>query len=227
MGTLKTGFILCGGKGTRFQEISVTKPKILATVNGRPFVEILITQALLAGYERLIFLLGHLSEPIIEFLRVSELRKNIVLEYLVESAPLGTGGAVRNALIHYPEINRIFIVNGDTYWANGLPIYANQNEDCISLFQPAYQSDYGGIKVVDGKAAFFHKNWELGDYVSAGMLCTTRDLLLANLSPIGNLENDFLPCWIDKYLPNCTITIETTDFGVAERYMKLNEDNTI
>jgi NDP-sugar pyrophosphorylase family protein len=227
MGTLKTAFILCGGKGTRFQEVSATKPKILATVNGRPFIEILITQALLAGYERLIFLLGHLSEPIVEFLRASELRKIIVLEYLVESEPLGTGGAVRNALIHYPEINRIFIVNGDTYWASGLPIYANQNEDCISLFQPAYQSDYGGIKVINGRATYFHKNWELGDYISAGMLCTTRGLLLDALTLSGNLENDFLPNWVNKYLPTCTIANETTDFGVVERYRKLNQDGAI
>ena len=146
MDTLKTAFILCGGKGSRFQEISATTPKILATVNGRPFAEILVTQALSAGYERLIFLLGHLSEPIAEFLNATELRKNIVLEYLVESVPLGTGGAVRNALDHYQDIHRIFIVNGDTYWANGLPINANQNEDCISLFQPTYGSNYGFCK---------------------------------------------------------------------------------
>ena len=227
MNKLKTAFILCGGKGSRFQEISATKPKILAKVNGRPFIEILITQALTAGYERLIFLLGHLSEPIVEYLRDTELSKNIVLEYLVESLPLGTGGAVRNALDHYRDIHRIFLVNGDTYWANGLPIHANQNEDCISLFQPTYRSDYGGIKVVNSRASFFHENWELGDYTSAGMLCTSRDLLLATLSPSGNLENDFLPNWINKYSPTCTITIETTDFGVPERYRNLNLDSAI
>jgi hypothetical protein len=59
------------------------------------------------------------------------------------------------------------------------------------------------------------------------MLCTSRDLLLATLSPSGNLENDFLPNWINKYSPACTITIKTTDFGVPERYRKLNVDSAI
>jgi hypothetical protein len=59
------------------------------------------------------------------------------------------------------------------------------------------------------------------------MLCTTRDLLLATLTLSGNLENDFLPNWVNKYLPSCTITNETTDFGVVERYRKLNQDNPI
>jgi NDP-sugar pyrophosphorylase family protein len=222
MSNLKTIFVLCGGKGTRFKQISSTTPKILASIKNRPFLEILVQQAIDAGYERIIFLLGHLSEVIITYLKNTNLRNKIILEYSKETYPLGTGGAVRYALFKYPDVKNVAIINGDTYWADGLPIRPIPVRDCISVFSPGYPHDSGGIMCVESRALEFHEYPIKGDYASAGMIWTNRERLLETLPDAGNLEKSFFPIWIDKYQPNCIYVAQLTDFGVPERYRQLN-----
>lgn len=222
MSEFKTLFVLCGGQGSRFQEISTTKPKILAPVLGRPFIEILIQQAIDSGFKRMVFLLGHLSEPIVDFISKTTMSEHISLEFLIEKTILGTGGAVKNALEIYQKVEKIFLINGDTYWPDGLPIKASQNTDCIAVFLPNYQPDFGGITLKNDRAIKFNKNAVMGDYTSAGMLHAGRNMLLRLLQTRGSLENDFLPTWINENRPHYKIAKNTTDFGVPIRYKNVN-----
>jgi len=103
--------ILVGGKGTRLRDtIGKDIPKPLAKINGTPFLDLLINQ--LEKYENIkniILAVGYKKEKIID--RYKD-KKNIL--FSEEKTPLGTGGAMKKALI-LAKSNEVLVLNGDTY----------------------------------------------------------------------------------------------------------------
>ncbi len=59
--------ILCGGQGTRLRSVIPDRPKGLAPVAGKPFLDILVDELLGQGFQRLIFCVGHLNEQVIAY----------------------------------------------------------------------------------------------------------------------------------------------------------------
>ena len=105
--------ILAGGLGTRLSSVLGGQPKILAPIDGRPFVEYLLAWLEAQGVRNVIFSLGHLAERVQAHLgsRVVGLQKIVSV---VEPEPLGTAGAVAFSLRHLPR-RPILIINGDTF----------------------------------------------------------------------------------------------------------------
>ena len=87
--------ILAGGFGTRLAARLDGTPKSMAPVAGRPFLEILLTQLQRAGCARVLLSVGYLHNLIKEHFGATF--RGMSLEYVVESEPLGTGGAIRLA----------------------------------------------------------------------------------------------------------------------------------
>ena len=56
--------ILCGGKGTRLKSIVNDKPKILAEINGIPFIEYLLNYLDKEGVTRTILCTGNMHTKI-------------------------------------------------------------------------------------------------------------------------------------------------------------------
>ncbi len=106
--------VLAGGFGTRISHLLGTLPKPLAPVCGEPFLYWVIKFLRLQGVGRILLLTHHESEQIQVFAsRVSTLDSPV--ECLREPAPLGTGGAVLNAIKEFPELGENFLlVNGDS-----------------------------------------------------------------------------------------------------------------
>lgn len=110
-------FIICGGFGTRLQSVISEIPKSLAPVNGIPFIKFLIDDIQASGlFSEIILCLGYKSEMIISY--IDKIKKDIDIEikYSIENEPLGTGGAIRLALINNESAKneKITILNGDT-----------------------------------------------------------------------------------------------------------------
>lgn len=108
--------ILLGGLGTRLGDLTRSMPKPLLEVAGRPFVDILVGEALRRGFTDILLLAGHASEVVGNYVdtRRSGLPEGVSLRVVVESEPLGTGGAVRNALEWLDD--RFLLMNGDTWF---------------------------------------------------------------------------------------------------------------
>ena len=103
--------VLCGGLGTRLGELTRETPKPLLEVGGKPLVAHVleklqaggVTQACLAvsfQWQKLKYALG-------------DSWNGLQLTYSVESEPMGTGGAVRQALQQMGWAEA-FVANGDT-----------------------------------------------------------------------------------------------------------------
>src|SRR6476620_7077165 len=89
--------MLVGGLGTRLRGLLVDRPKPMALINGRPFLEILINQLARAGVRDVVMCVGYRAEAIEEHFGNGS-SFGIGIRYAREKELLGTAGAVRNAL---------------------------------------------------------------------------------------------------------------------------------
>src|SRR5688500_7576427 len=91
--------ILLGGLGTRLGELAREVPKPLLPVGGRPFVDVLVGEALRRGLRDILLLAGHRSEVVQSYATQlsSRLPEGCRVSVSIEPEPLGTGGALAHA----------------------------------------------------------------------------------------------------------------------------------
>jgi len=88
--------IICGGKGTRVQQINKEIPKAMFPIAGKPILQHQIEWLKKYGINEIVFCIGYLGDQIIDFFGDGS-KFGIVAEYSKETEPLGTGGAIKNA----------------------------------------------------------------------------------------------------------------------------------
>lgn len=104
--------VLAGGFGTRLRQVVADVPKPMAPIAGRPFLEILLGSLERKGFARVVLSLGFMAEKISDHFGARFAAMDVA--YVVEDAPLGTGGAIRLALEACTQ-DHVFVFNGDTY----------------------------------------------------------------------------------------------------------------
>jgi mannose-1-phosphate guanylyltransferase len=115
--------LLVGGQGTRLRPLTIYTPKPMLPVAGFACTEHQIARAKEAGVERIVLGTSYRAEVFEEYFGHGE-KFGIEIIYAVESEPLGTGGAIRNAasyLISSGE-DPVIVFNGDVL--TGLDISA-------------------------------------------------------------------------------------------------------
>jgi len=99
--------ILVGGLGTRLGALTKETPKPLLPVADRPFLHYLIDEVRRHGVEDIVLLAGFRADKLSS---LTTLYPDVRI--VVESSPLGTGGALRNAADLLDD--RFFFINGDS-----------------------------------------------------------------------------------------------------------------
>lgn len=122
--------ILAGGLGTRLRPITETVPKPMVPVNGLPFLEWQLRDLKSQGFTRILLLIAYLGEQIQDYFGDGHSR-GLNIEYAFEPEPLGTGGALKNALTKLDE--EFFLVNGDSYLEAPLTEMAEAKRDFDAL----------------------------------------------------------------------------------------------
>jgi mannose-1-phosphate guanylyltransferase len=109
------GILLVGGMGTRLKPLTNQTPKPMLPVGGLPVTERQLLAAKKAGINTVILATSYLSEVFTPYFGDGS-KWGMKLLYAVESEPLGTGGAIRNAaaLVNFADSNEEFVIfNGD------------------------------------------------------------------------------------------------------------------
>lgn len=102
--------ILAGGEGTRLRPLTLSTPKPVVPVVDRPFLRHQIDLLVRAGVREIVFSVAYRPERV-EAVFGDGSALGVRIRYAVEETPLGTGGAVRNAL---PLLDgRTVVLNGD------------------------------------------------------------------------------------------------------------------
>lgn len=106
--------LLVGGKGTRLRPLTVHTPKPMVPAAGVPFLTHQLARARAAGVEHIVLATSYLAEVFEPYFGDGS-SLGLHIEYVTETEPLGTGGAIRNVasrLSSGPD-EPVLIFNGD------------------------------------------------------------------------------------------------------------------
>jgi NDP-sugar pyrophosphorylase family protein len=117
--------ILAGGEGTRLRPLTLTTPKPVVPVVDRPFLRHQLDLLASAGIREVVFSVAYRPERV-EAVFGDGSSLGMRIRYAVEDSPLGTGGAVRNALDLLDE--RTVVLNGDVLTDVDLPATVARHE---------------------------------------------------------------------------------------------------
>lgn len=229
MPSVPDAVVLCGGAGLRLRSVTGDAPKSLANIGGRPFLEILLSQLRRHGFQRVILAVGYQRDLIREHFGDGR-AFGLDLKYSIESAPLGTGGALRNAVDQIGS-DAVLIMNGDSYTdadlAAFLTDYRSSKPDVSMLVVPADgRVDCGLVSVdADGKVLGFKEKQSAAgtQFVNAGIYLA-RKSALAGIQPgiQVSLETDLFPRWLaeGRHLRAFRHSGECVDIGTPDRYQR-------
>jgi len=106
--------LLVGGKGTRLRPLTVHTPKPMIPAAGVPFLTHQLARARAAGVEHIVMATSYLAE-VFEPHFGDGSALGLRLEYVTETDPLGTGGALRNVAHRLDSApgDPVLVFNGD------------------------------------------------------------------------------------------------------------------
>ncbi|MGW6273720.1 sugar phosphate nucleotidyltransferase [Streptomyces sp. NPDC055060] len=106
--------LLVGGKGTRLRPLTVHTPKPMVPAAGVPFLTHQLARARAAGVDHIVLATSYLAEVFEPYFGDGS-ALGLHIEYVTESEPLGTGGAIRNVAsrLRSDPDEPVLIFNGD------------------------------------------------------------------------------------------------------------------
>lgn len=214
--------ILCGGLGTRLRAVVSDRPKPMADVGGKPFLELLIDEAERQGFKRFILCVGHRAEFIRDYFSG---RQDVAIEFSEEPEPLGTGGALKlcETLLETPTT---LVLNGDSFCAVDLRGFltfhrVQHGVATIAVVDAGERRDGGVVHVSpSGRVVRFAEKAqpEGRAWLNAGIYALERRVFA--LIPEGrasSLEKDVFPVLVPKGLYAFPSTKPLHDIGTPER----------
>ncbi len=218
--------VLCGGAGLRLRPVIGEAAKAMATVSGRPFLEVLFRQIARHGFNRAILAVGYQQDEIRSHFGTCVLGLHLV--YSPEQQALGTGGALRNAADRI-ETDSVLVMNGDSYTDVDLgkfvEDYREAKADASVVLVPADgRVDCGFVSLDQAQAivGFEEKQFPAaGCFVNSGIYLFSRSLIYEiTADQEASLERDLLPLWLRqaKNVKGFIHQGSCVDIGTPERY---------
>lgn len=200
---MKEGIILAGGLGTRLQSIVSDVPKSMAEVAGRPFLEYLFDYAADQKFNRIILSLGYKADVVIDWLKSQH--RPFEISYVIESSPLGTGGAIKYA---FEKIlgKEAFVINGDTFFDvdthTFLEFHKANRADISVALKPMIDFDrYGSVTLNNQQriVSFNEKQYCAQGLINGGIYVVNTELLKKiDLPEIFSFEKDIMESYINQ-----------------------------
>jgi D-glycero-D-manno-heptose 1,7-bisphosphate phosphatase len=130
---VKQAVILAGGLGTRMRPLTLTTPKPMVLVNGKPFLEYIVELLKNNGIEEIVILLGYLPEKVIEHFGDGK-KFGLNIKYSISPVGDETGTRIKKAekLLH----DNFILLYCDNYWPlqlNKLIEFYNEQNVLASL----------------------------------------------------------------------------------------------
>jgi phosphoheptose isomerase/CTP:molybdopterin cytidylyltransferase MocA len=218
--------ILCGGQGTRLRSIVGDRPKVLAPVLGRPFLEWVLLGLRSEGLEEVTLCTGYGHDAIARTIGDGR-AVGMTVRYSQETSARGTAGAIRNALegdIH----DQVLVMNGDSYCHVRLAelerVHAARNS-CVTLRAVPAQdrTRFGSLTVgSEGQVeALAEKTARTGPgLVNAGVYVLAPGVVarIPEAAP-ASLERDVLPGYVGRGMYAVVGDGPFVDIGTPESYL--------
>ena len=229
--------LLCGGLGTRLRSVVSDRPKPMADIAGKPFLHYLVKMLSESGVKHLIFALGYMGEQIEAYFQSGE-EYGLSISYSYEDSPLGTGGAIRNALSKVSGEN-VLVLNADTYLHTdyesllreqlknkaAMTIASRKIED-ISRYGAILKDENGRILRWNEKMSSDQAVAPRPGEINGGIYVMQKSLIEKIPEGKQSLENDCIPAWLEDslYLQAIPSDGYFMDIGIPEDYAQFKED---
>ena len=222
--------VLAGGLGTRLAHVTGEIPKPMAPVGSRPFLEYLLDYLVEQGIDGAILAVSYQWEVIREHFGYEY--RGMPLDYSVEDEPLGTGGAIRQALESLPD-DEVIVLNGDTLFRVNLQSLANSHRNAgaqlsIALKQVADCGRFGHVEVSSEGviARFLEKSTGGPGWINGGIYMLNRDLVTDFPMPESfSFEQDLVEPNVGRIRP---LAFQSNayfiDMGVPEDYERAQRE---
>jgi NDP-sugar pyrophosphorylase family protein len=216
--------ILAGGLGKRLQSVTGGSQKVLARINDKPFLEILIDYIASQGGTRFILCVGHGSDEVEAYFKDKYQDREIVFSR--EGSPLGTGGAIKQGSAQV-KTDTFLAMNGDCFCVinyNDL-IAAHRKHKAnatIAITELPDIRDYGSITINDkGQIIAFKEKSPVAQagLINTGTYCLDRDAFsLVPTQQKFSIENEFFPHLVNKGFYSFEVANRFIDIGTPERF---------
>lgn len=213
--------VLAGGLGTRLASVLPDRPKPLALINGRPFLEWLLLRLRSLGAQSATLCTGHLADQIENHFGDGA-RIGLQLNYSRERMPLGTGGALRLALETF-DADPFFACNGDSFCMARLSqlaecYEANRAACVIALVRNPDPERFGSVLLDDRSRviAFGEKQPLEHAYANGGVYLMSRAIFEPLPPGPASLEVDVFPGLVQRGLYGCLVEGDILDIGTPE-----------
>lgn len=186
MDTTKEAIILCGGLGTRLRSVISDVPKPMAPIKNKPFLAFVLEYLKKQNISRVVLAVSYKYEIIQEYFGNSYLGMQIL--YSIEKEPLGTGGAILEAL-NLINSDSCYVLNGDTFFDVNLDRLKLDNSDiCVALKHMKNFDRYGSVDIDNNSyiSAFNEKKFTSNGLINGGVY-----LIKKNIFNSFNLPNKF------------------------------------
>jgi mannose-1-phosphate guanylyltransferase len=224
--------VLAGGEGTRLRPLTLTTPKPVLPLAGRPFLSFMLDWVRSHDVDEVILSCGFMSDEVKAVL--GDIYDGMRLRHVTEDEPLGTAGPVRLAYDEGLLEERLLVLNGDVLTDIDLTGELEQHERAgaratLALYSVEDTSSYGVVPTADdgqvtefiekgGAAAPTHR-------VNAGAYVIEREVVES--IPQGravSFELEVFPSLVGNRLYGYDAAGYWIDIGTPERYLEATWD---
>ncbi|MEM0363835.1 MAG: NDP-sugar synthase [Sulfolobaceae archaeon] len=224
-----SAIVLAGGYATRLRPLSLTKPKALLPILGKPVLDYVIESLLDldAEVDRIYLALRVMADRIIERYR----NVSSKIQFVVEDTPLGDAGPLRFISERYPLSDDVLVVYGDIYsevnFNDLIKFYFSKNAHTLIVSTTVKDvRRYGVIYQKDGKLIKLIEKPESAEsnLINAGIYIFKKELFKYIKFP-SSISKDFLPTLLRE---NYEIIVYEykgiwADIGLPSDYMLINQ----
>jgi NDP-sugar pyrophosphorylase family protein len=190
--------LMAGGLGTRLHPLTLHAPKPLLNVGGKPILQTIVERFAAQGFRRFTMAVNYKRE-LIEGYFQNGTRFGVKIDYVRETEPLGTGGALR---LIKPPTGPFIVANADVLtdlkYGPLMEFHARSNCQatlCLALHQ--YQCPYGVAEAQDERLVNVREKPIFSYPVNAGIYVLNPSAL--EIAPHGRFD---MPDLIEKLRPD-------------------------
>lgn len=194
--------LLAGGLGTRLKSVVDDRPKPMALISGRPFMEYVVRELTKYGVREITFAVGYKGTMVEEHFGDGS-KFGIIAHYAYEEELLGTAGAIKNAGRFMTE-QEFLVLNADTFYQIDYHrLFAlkerQQFELALVLREVTDVSRYGRAVLKDNRLIGFNEKSQAAcpGTINGGIYLMNRELLAEIPPGKVSLENEMIPGWLN------------------------------
>ena len=181
MKAIRQAVILAGGLGTRLRPLTVTTPKPMIRIHGKPFLVYLVDLLRANGITEIVFLVGYLHGQIEEYFGDGS-KFGISILYSYSPVEVDTGTRIKHAL---PLLKKHFLLlYGDNYWplklGNLTQFYEKMaTKATVVVYHNRDHVTRNNMLVEDGLVTLYDRSWKRRHLngVDIGFFILDKDVL--------------------------------------------------